>query len=944
MIFTGSGTTGAVHKLIKSLKLDSPTVFVGPNEHHSNLLPWREVGASVVNIRPNQHGQADLQHLETELKAHQGIGDVLVGCFTAASNVTGVMEDDLAVTSLLHKYRALSFWDYATAAPYVNIDVNPKVASDPSGLCYKDAIYFSMHKFLGGVQTPGVLIAKKCLFQNSSPEGAGGGSVFYVTESDHRYLQEPEVREEGGTPAIVESVRAGLVMKLKQSVGVEFIMTREELLRQRFVKRFENNENLLILGPSSSSQLAVFSFLVRAGGSGLYLHHNFVVALLNDLFGIQARGGCACAGPLMQSLLGLNRELVRNYEAVLVEDERLDRVGLRRQGEHSQWEVVRPGATRLNLPWVSTEEEVEFVLSALELVAAEGWKLLPVYRFNNETGEWRHHTNSVFRDRRWLGHVTFSSGKMSFSVNPLSEVGQPAASLQQCLAVARDTLAQSSKLAARETVPDQTVAFPPEVSRLRWFLTPYEAKCELLSEKVTSVSAAPFAPPCVRPGPALPWPGSLSPVHSLSPASIQTLQSADLAASWTPDVSSLRRGGVSVVGRQSVRRPDHSALSRTSSVTVNGCTTVPVNGSEQAERHEALITVNGYKNVINVTANGAHTLDEKSEMNFDEEEETQTNCDNKTELVQSVVDNMTSQLTISTSEPEPSDCESGLCVLPGGVRPHPVTALTPGTAKWRTPIKEVFKPFLEAVTEFSMVKPGDRLLVCLSGGKDSLSLLHCVKQYQYYAASRGINFQFGAVTVDPMSSAYDPRPLIPYLEQLGVEYLYEQQDIMGQALQSNASSICAFCSRMKRGRIYSAARKNGYNVLALGQHLDDLAESFFMSIFHNGRLRSMKASYTNAEGDLRIIRPLVYAREKNLRKFAEGKKLPIIAENCPACFEAPKERQRIKQLLAQQELLFPRLYWNLKTALYPVIRIGKTGVESVVFGKNIDVDDDELQI
>ena len=329
VIFTGSGTTGAVHKLIKSLKLDSPTVFVGPNEHHSNLLPWREIGASVVNIRPNQHGQADLQHLETELKAHQGIGDVLVGCFTAASNVTGVMEDDLAVTSLLHKYGALSFWDYATAAPYVNIDVNPKVASDPSGLCYKDAIYFSMHKFLGGVQTPGVLIAKKCLFQNSSPEGAGGGSVFYVTESDHRYLQEPEVREEGGTPAIVESVRAGLVMKLKQSVGVEFIMTREELLRQRFVKRFENNENLLILGPSSSSQLAVFSFLVRAGGSGLYLHHNFVVALLNDLFGIQARGGCACAGPLMQSLLGLNRELVRNYEAVLVEDERLDRVGPR---------------------------------------------------------------------------------------------------------------------------------------------------------------------------------------------------------------------------------------------------------------------------------------------------------------------------------------------------------------------------------------------------------------------------------------------------------------------------------------------------------------------------------------------------------------------------------------------------------------------------------------
>ena len=939
VIFTGSGTTGAVHKLIKSLKLDSPTVFVGPNEHHSNLLPWREIGASVVNIRANQHGQADLNHLETELKTHRALGDVLVGCFTVASNVTGVLEDDLAVTSLLHKYGALSFWDYATAAPYVNIDVNPKVASDPSGLCYKDAVYFSVHKFLGGVQTPGVLIAKKSLFQNCVPEGAGGGAVFYVTDTDHRFLQEPEMREEGGTPAIVESIRAGLVFKLKQSVGAEFILQREERLRQRFTKRFENNPNLLILGSSCGPQLAVFSFLVRHPGSGLYLHHNYVVALLNDLFGLQTRGGCACAGPVMQSLLGLSRELVRSYEAVLVEDSRLDRVGLRRQGEHSQWEVVRPGATRLNLPWVSTEQELDFILSALEMVVEEGWKLLPQYRFNNETGEWRHRTNSVFRDRRWLGHVSFTSGKMTFTSNPLSQVGQPEASAEECLTVARDILSQAGKLAARETVPDQTVAFPEEVSRLRWFLTPYEAKCCLSGDPLPAVSVPFSPPPSPRGEMAQAWPGSLSGRHHLSASTSNTLQSAGTkTADWTPNISSLTRG-ISLVGRQSIRRLNPSSLPRTSSVTVNGCTTVPVNGGleETKDPAESQITINGYKNVISVTAD-----DEKSELHFEEEEEEETDCDKKTDLIKDVMENMKTQLTIKVPEEESSDCQSGLCVIPGGVRPHPVPAVT-STAKWRTPSKEVFKPFLEAVAEFSMVKDGDRLLVCLSGGKDSLSLLHCVKQYQYYAASRGINFTFGAVTVDPMSSAYDPRPLIPYLEQLGVEYLYEQQDIMAQALESNASSICAFCSRMKRGRIYSAARKNGYNVLALGQHLDDLTESFFMSIFHNGRLRSMKASYTNTEGDLRIIRPLVYVREKQLRKFAEGNKLPIIAENCPACFEAPKERARIKQLLAQQELLFPRLYWNLKTALYPVIRIDKTGLESVVFGKNVD-EDDELQI
>ena len=948
VIFTGSGTTGAVHKLIKSLKLDSPTVFVGPNEHHSNLLPWREIGAAVVNIRANQHGQTDLNHLETELKTHRAIGDVLVGCFTVASNVTGVLEDDLAVTSLLHKYGALSFWDYATAAPYVNIDVNPKVASDPSGLCYKDAVYFSVHKFLGGVQTPGVLIAKKSLFQNCVPDGAGGGAVFYVTDSDHRFLQEPEMREEGGTPAIVESIRAGLVFKLKQSVGAEFIMQREERLRRRFLTRFESNPNLLILGSSSGSQLALFSFLVRHATSGLFLHHNYVVALLNDLFGLQTRGGCACAGPAMQSLLGLSRELVRSYEAVLVEDSRLDRVGLRRQGEHSQWEVVRPGATRLNLPWVSTEEELEFILSALELVADQGWKLLPLYRFNNETGEWRHRSNSVFRDRRWLGHVSFTAGRLSFTSSPLSQVGEPAGSAEECLEAAREILSQAGKLAARETVPDQTVAFPEEVARLRWFLTPYEAKCCLAGESLPAVSV-PFSPPHRPPPPPAELspacPGSLSGRHQVSAATSANLQSAGPGTVWAPDISSLSRG-ISVVGRQSTRRRDqsnHSSLARTSSVTVNGSTTVTVNGREEETKDpaESLITVNGYKNVISVTADGSQQ-DEKSELNFDEEEE-ETDCDKKTELINDVMENMKTQLTIKVPEDESPDCQSGLCVIPGGVRPDPVPPVPATcTARWRTPSKEVFKPFLEAVGEFSMVKDGDRLLVCLSGGKDSLSLLHCVRQYQYYAASQGINFNFGAVTVDPMSSAYDPRPLIPYLEQLGVDYLYEQQDIMGQALETNASSICAFCSRMKRGRIYSAARKNGYNVLALGQHLDDLTESFFMSIFHNGRLRSMKASYTNAEGDLRIIRPLVYAREKHLRKFAEGNKLPIIAENCPACFEAPKERARIKQLLAQQELLYPRLYWNLKTALYPVIRIDKTGLESVVFGKNVE--DDELQI
>jgi len=964
VIFTGSGCTGAVHKLINGLKLVAPTVFVGPHEHHSNLLPWRELGANIVIIRHNSRGQTDLDHLEQELLVHKGTGDTMIGCFSAASNVTGVLEDDLAVTSLLHKHGALSFWDYASAAPYVNIDVNPKVPSDPASLCYKDAVYFSPHKFVGGIQTPGILIAKKSLFQNRVPNGGGGGSVFYVTETDHRYLQEPEVREEGGTPAIVESIRAGLVFKLKDSVGAKFIMAREKELREQALARLGGLDSLVILGPNSSSHLPIFSFLIKHPESGLFLHHNFVVALLNDLFGIQARGGCACAGPYMQELLGMSMEQVRRIERVLVEDSRLDRIGLRKgHRENSQWEVIRPGATRLSIPWFISQEEVEFILTAMELVVMQGWRLLPVYRFNNETGEWRHKSNSVFKDRKWLGHVSFASGELEFTKNKCDKQGDPDQSMSDCLKVAQGILDDAVKLALRETVPDQTIAFPEEVSSLRWFLTPFEAKTCLTGGKVRPAEL-PFSPP--QPGPVIPYPcpGSLSGTLHLSSHTHRILATVATTLPTVPRDTRSNTGEIS-----------SATLPISDSVTVDVCPSPRVNCHSTVIKHSQLKDYtapplilkgstgedeidpnwNGEVNVGSTVgcelvrspepkSNGSKSVTNISNNAFvnDCKEEDPEDL-NVNEEIKGVIQNTSNNLHLNKDST--ANCVGGMCIIPEGKRSDMLHSTHRNTVstKWKPPTKDIFKPFVEAVKEFNMIRNGDKLLVCLSGGKDSLSLLHAVRQFQFYAKKQGISFQFGAVTVDPMSSAYDPRPLIPYLEQLGVEYFYEQQDIMSQAMNSNATSICAFCSRMKRGRIYAAARKNGYNVLALGQHLDDLTESFFMSIFHNGRLRTMKAAYTNTEGDLRIIRPLVYVREKNLRSFAEGSKLPIIAENCPACFEAPKERQRIKQLLAQQELLFPRLYWNLKTALYPVMRIAKTGVESVVFGKRFeDGEDDEM--
>jgi len=227
-----------------------------------------------------------------------------------------------------------------------------------------------------------------------------------------------------------------------------------------------------------------------------------------------------------------------------------------------------------------------------------------------------------------------------------------------------------------------------------------------------------------------------------------------------------------------------------------------------------------------------------------------------------------------------------------------------------------------------MINDGDRVLVCLSGGKDSLSLLHMMRQLQFILKKAGKNFTLGAVTVDPGSSAYDPRPLIPYLEALGLPYFYEEQSIITMAMEKEPVSICSFCSRMKRGRLYAAARSNGYNVLAFGQHLDDLAESFLMSVFHNGFMRTMKASYTVKEGDLRVIRPFINVREKALRDFAESAGLPIIPENCPACFDQPTERHRVKQLLAQQEILFPNLLNSIRAAIHPLMAIQKTGMEA----------------
>jgi selenocysteine lyase/cysteine desulfurase len=366
VVFTGTGATGAVDKLTRLLALDGrerPVVFIGPYEHHSNELPWRESAADVVTIRETDGG-VDIDHLEWELRRHAGRA-LKIGSFSAASNVTGIVTDTDLVTTVLHRHGALACWDYASAGPYLPIDVNAPGA-------HKDAVFLSPHKFPGGPGTPGVLVAKRGLFRAAVPTVPGGGTVPFVSPGAQSYHPEPAVREEGGTPGIVESIRAGLVFALKDAVGTEEIHARERALARRALVSWSANTRIEILGDRRAERLAVVSLGLRHGG-GL-LHANFVVAVLSDLFGIQARSGCFCAGPYIHRMYPVDEA----WSAAMDAECARGHLG------------AKLGFTRLSFPYFISDAAFRYVLEAVHLVADHGWRLLPLYRFDPDSGLWAH--------------------------------------------------------------------------------------------------------------------------------------------------------------------------------------------------------------------------------------------------------------------------------------------------------------------------------------------------------------------------------------------------------------------------------------------------------------------------------------------------------------------------------------------------------------------------
>ena len=461
VIFCGSGATAAVSKLIGILELrlpdglarryrlldqipaaQRPVVFVGPYEHHSNELPWRETIADVVVIGTDADGHIDLADLSAQLTLYAR-RPLRIGSFSAASNVTGILSDADAIAALLHARGALSFWDYAAAGPYVPIRARE---SAPGAGDHKDAVFLSPHKFIGGPQTPGVLVVHRDLVRNQVPTVPGGGTVAFVDPIGHRYLDDPVAREEGGTPAIVESIRAGLVFALKQAVGTDAIQASEERLWKRALQRWSRNPRIEVLGSPGARRLSIVSLRIRHGDR--YLHHNYVVAVFNDLFGIQARGGCSCAGPYGHRLLAIDTARSHAFR---------DEIGHGCEG-------IKPGWTRINFNYFISDTVADYLIDATELIARRGHRLLADYRFDPRTGLWRHRDGIGQPPLRLTDLHYAPDGTLSCPARH-ARAGEDA--LRGYLNQARDLLATRP-----ERIDEGPTGLASDFEALRWFHLP----------------------------------------------------------------------------------------------------------------------------------------------------------------------------------------------------------------------------------------------------------------------------------------------------------------------------------------------------------------------------------------------------------------------------------------------------------------------------------------
>lgn len=443
VIFAGAGATGAADKLIRALTLQGlgtqSVVFVGPYEHHSNDLPWRESGAKVVRTPLNAEGTLCLESFGAALAEHVD-APVKIGAISAASNVTGVRTDIRAVARLLHAHDAWCFCDYAAAAPYIPVHLSE---SAPGAGDRIDAAFISPHKYPGGPGASGLLVCDRRLLITERPTVCGGGTVSYVTATGHNYVTDPERREEAGTPSIIENIRAGMVLQLKCDMGEEAVERCELDRSARMETALRTIPGMELLGPEGAPRIGIFSFNIRIGQK--LLHHNYVVALLNDLFGIQARGGCSCAGPYGHELLGIDAATTERHE----------------QAVALGYSAFRPGWARLGVNWFFSESDVDRIAAALAFVARHGFDLLPLYRLDIASGVWR--------AQGGVADAPPDSLSVLWAANYRIEA-EPAPEFEACMMQASALVEK-----ARALPPVGPVVLRDEEEALRWFWLPNEA-------------------------------------------------------------------------------------------------------------------------------------------------------------------------------------------------------------------------------------------------------------------------------------------------------------------------------------------------------------------------------------------------------------------------------------------------------------------------------------
>ena len=364
-------------EFLRHLAERQPVVFVGPYEHHSNEISWRQNLATVVEVGLDATGGIDLANLEALLQRPEYQGRTLIGSFSAASNVTGRRSPVHGLAALMHRYGGLACFDYAACAPYVDIDMTPADAT-PENDTTLDAVFLSPHKFLGGPGSSGILVFKERLYDRELPPSvSAGGTVDYVSPHAEDFIEQIEDREKAGTPGVLQILKAALAFQVKDEVTVPVIEAREHELMERAFARFNAHPRIEVLGnPDPCCRIGIVSFNVTGRGER-YLHPKFVTTLLNDLFGIQTRAGCSCAGPYGHRLLGIDDDHSERYRQII------------REG----WSGLKPGWCRVSLHYVMDDLEVDYLLDAIEFVADEGANFLPLYSFDVTTGNWEHREN-----------------------------------------------------------------------------------------------------------------------------------------------------------------------------------------------------------------------------------------------------------------------------------------------------------------------------------------------------------------------------------------------------------------------------------------------------------------------------------------------------------------------------------------------------------------------